>query len=577
METVTESLSPNENPKKRQIELLNSLFSEALKHKDQQIGDRWKNVDRAFLGSHSRFDGTRKGSGDGWKSDTKVYLVYSYYLSVLATLMRDIPYVSLSGRISAHDEIAKEVAKLIALDLKKNEFAEREEELLYSGTLYGRACWKVTWDGRMNDGVGGIRIDVVSAKNLLLQPGKTRVRDCAYLFEMQTMDKLSLLTLYPDRLDEINHLFSNKKDSALAEVSDTKSEGYAATRADGTGLTMYYDARAGQVSSDDSVTVVEAWMYDPETIERFGWVVEASAGKLEAVKRKRNFFSYPTGRYIRFSGDVIFEDRPNPLPCFPYIEYVNMSMDGVEWPNGDIDALIPIQENYELRNNQANDATNQAIGGRETYIDGTSGLKPEDTERWTNQPGEIRRVADVNGVRTIEGYRVPPEIFTSMQHIQNDFDRISGSPEIIPIITSTDVRSGAGFDTISELVRGRFKLKTYSIESSVAELAKVMTRMIGLFYQRGVHYPFNLDLVGIRPDMFDYQVRAGLNLPASRRAQEQYLLQLFDRGAVDQEYVIEQSDLPNKETLLERMKPVWERPETGDRRRNSARRRSPRP
>jgi hypothetical protein len=66
--------------------------------------------------------------------------------------------------------------------------------------------------------------------------------------------------------------------------------------------------------------------------------------------------------------------------------------------------------------------------------------------------------------------------------------------------------------------------------------------------------------------MFEFQVRAGLNLPASRRAQEQFLLQLLDRaGPVGSgrhtaifDYVLSQSDLPGKESLVADMQAAQE-------------------
>jgi hypothetical protein len=185
----------------------------------------------------------------------------------------------------------------------------------------------------------------------------------------------------------------------------------------------------------------------------------------------------------------------------------------------------------------------------------------------SNRPGEILQLTNPQAISTIRGPRVPGEAFASLDQIIRDFDRISGSPDIFSQISEGDWRSGYAVDAISELVRGRLKLVTYSLETTMRDLASKITRMIGMFYERGVHYDSALDLVGIHPEMFEFQVRAGLNLPASRRAQEQFLLQLLDRaGPVGSgrhttmfDYVLNQSDLPGKEALVGEMQSAQER------------------
>jgi len=541
---------------KKQIDLLHQLFDEANRHKDGLTGARFKRVDEYFRGQQSRFTGVQADEDD-WKSDTKTNHLYAFYLSAISVLMRDLPMVEVTGRNSIHDELGKQLSKMIMDVFKRNEFPEREEELLYSGFLYGRGFWKVTWDRRLNRGVGDIRIDAVSAKSIIWQPGKTRLRDAQYIFEVQSVDKLSLLTMYPEKSEEIKRIFLKDKTNEITPGVDD-NQPMQGSYYDGTGLTNYYAARDGDTKSTDSVPLIECWMLDDTALERFGWIVEANAGngKLEAVKRKRNFASYPTGRYIRFAGDVILEDKPNPFPYFPYIEYLNMSMDGEEWPMGDLDQLIPIQDIYDTRNNQTTDALNYSITGDRIIADHHAGLT--DSTEFTNRPGEIALVGNVEGIKTLAAPKVPGEAFASLSRIQEDFDRISGYPESVLGGNIGDVRSGYAIEQLNELVQGRLKLKTYSLEVAVRELAKCITRMIGLFYTRGEHYSFDLDLVGVHPELFDYQVRAGMNLPASRRSQEQYIMQLYDRGGADEEYLVSQSDIPGKDQLIERMRPLWE-------------------
>lgn len=533
----------------KQTDILNKMFSEAFIAKDGATRERWKEVDTVFAGKQTRFEGGR-GPNDSWKADVKTSHIFAYYQSATAVLMRDIPTIDLVGRTPDHDQLAKDVSKEITRIMRENEFAEREEELLYSGKKYGRALWKVTWDKNKERGVGGIRIDTVSAKSFVPQPGKNRMRDCAYVFEVQGVDKLSLLQMYPERKTEILGLFKRGPDDP-SNHSDTMM---AASYYDGTGMTAYYDTYSGGGNSTDTLPLIECWMYDDETVEQMGDILEPVDGDLKVVKRKRNFKKYPTGRMIRWCGDVVFEDRPNPFPCFPYVEFVSMSMEE-PWPIGDLEMLIPLQKLYESRLNQLHDALNFAVRSG-LIIGAAAGIK--DPSTITNEPNQTLIVNDPTAVREMEGSRIPAEGFTSIDQILSIMDRVAGFPESIISGGAEGGRSGYAIEQLSELVNGRLKLQTYSIESTVRELAKQITLMIGAFYERGTHYPEVYDFSGVHPEMFEYYVRAGLNLPASRRAHEQYLLQLLDRaGPVGSPphtafftYMIQQSDLPSKDTLI---------------------------
>jgi hypothetical protein len=82
--------------------------------------------------------------------------------------------------------------------------------------------------------------------------------------------------------------------------------------------------------------------------------------------------------------------------------------------------------------------------------------------------------------------------------------------------------------------------------------------MIGAFYIPGVHYPNNIDLRGITPDMFEFDVKAGVNLPSSRMAEQMMYQWAFSSGIVDEEFIIENLQLPDQESLKQRMQPIWD-------------------
>jgi len=61
--------------------------------------------------------------------------------------------------------------------------------------------------------------------------------------------------------------------------------------------------------------------------------------------------------------------------------------------------------------------------------------------------------------------------------------------------------------------------------------------------------PTNLQAAG----KLDVKVTTGSTLPFAKAEKEQKLLQLFDRGIVDQQEVLQGTDFPNWEAVLQRV------------------------
>ena len=57
---------------------------------------------------------------------------------------------------------------------------------------------------------------------------------------------------------------------------------------------------------------------------------------------------------------------------------------------------------------------------------------------------------------------------------------------------------------------------------------------------------------------FDVKVQAGVNRPRSKVAKQQYVQWLHGQGIVDDEYVVDHSDIDGKDELIKRMKETWD-------------------
>jgi hypothetical protein len=146
-----------------------------------------------------------------------------------------------------------------------------------------------------------------------------------------------------------------------------------------------------------------------------------------------------------------------------------------------------------------------------------------------------------------------------MTHRQN-IETIFGIREVTQGAVPGEIRSGAAIEFLQEAANSRLKLKTRYFEHAMKDLARYLTRLIAKFYIPGVHFDPAKDgnLREVLPDMFTYEVKAGVNLPSSRAAQELRMQWMFGQGIVDEQYVVDNTQLPGKEALTQRMKPLWE-------------------
>jgi len=139
------------------------------------------------------------------------------------------------------------------------------------------------------------------------------------------------------------------------------------------------------------------------------------------------------------------------------------------------------------------------------------------------------------------------------REIQNRADIMNAKP--------AEVRSGDAIEQLNQIANRVVVTRTHSLESCIRALTRQIISMIGLFYQRGVHYPEGIDLTGINPDAFEVIVKAGLNLPASKTQAQVWLRQLRELEAIDNEVLLENTDstiLPNKEAVIARMRQKWQ-------------------
>lgn len=565
MQAKVSSIKENQRDReKRRAKNLHTILGSAKKYREAQIGKDWENSMKWFTGdqyTHGKSGSVLDGITPQNTDDTVTNLIFAHIMTMVPFLSNRVPSVDTRPINDTIADIANELGKNLTRMFVNNDVVDRQEEMVLNGALFGKGYWKMMWDETMRMGDGDIRITTADTKRIYLEPGKSSVYECNYVLDVRSMDKLTMLRMYPNKAKEIHGIFKNPGGTEAelrAQTSESAGIGYHAGAPAGSGVeggiplttseNYLFDTAQNYDHEHRAVDLVEAWFYDEGQLETIEDMLDGKGPQKKLVP------AYPTGRLVVFAGDVILVDRPNPYTRFPFVEYFNYDIPGLPYGMPEPKQLLPLQLMYNRRNNQLFGALDHAVH-RNVFYDHRSNLNPDEI---SNESGQYIPVDSVDGIRVVDPPGVPSAAFNTLDLIKGDMEYISGVNEVTRGSAPGDVRSGYAIEQLQSSSANRMKMKTRSLERAIREAAKLGTTMIGMYYEQGTHYHDNIDFSGIVPHAFDYQVRAGVNLPPSRASEQQFYQWMYGEGIVDEKFIVEHSDIADKSELIERVKPLWE-------------------
>ena len=121
------------------------------------------------------------------------------------------------------------------------------------------------------------------------------------------------------------------------------------------------------------------------------------------IDKVRYVRKYPYGRIITVCGKVLLEDKPSPYEHghMPYVRFFDYLIPHETYAQGEIDQIIPLQDEINKRKSQVIDFFNICINPP-IVLDRSAGIK---TDKMTNRPGQIW---PVNGSTDKVKWLVPP-------------------------------------------------------------------------------------------------------------------------------------------------------------------------
>lgn len=489
---------------------------------------------------------------------TATNFLFSTIQTEIPMLSNNIPEVSVKHVDNHEDPSGDLITELILRAFQRNDLHLRLVEFVTYGLIFGRSFFKPTWNQRLRKGLGDIKIEVPDTRNIFLEPGKLWLPDMNYLFEARPINKLSLYRMFPEKKAAIDKMFEKEttSDPAYPQFAPNAGFGRHATAPgsaiDTSSVSYIEDMVQGKRRDKPVIEFVDGWFCDERTVGDLKRLFDMN------IKAPDETPAFPRGRLVQFCGKEVFQDRPNPFPAFPYIDYMNYFIPGEQWWMSELEQMMPLQEQYNIRSNQIFQILNYHANPWKFY-DATSGLDPSEL---TNNPIDWHGCTDVKGIRIEQAPPIHQGTFESLMLLKANLEDMVGVPDPLRGNAPGQVRSGFGIEQLIESAQVRLQLKSRFLETAIKDLTKYLIGMLGTFYIRGVHYDKDgaggVDLTGIHPDDYDITIKAGVNMPSSSFLEEQRIKWWFERGIVDEQFIVDHSSIRDKQELLARMKPMWD-------------------
>jgi len=559
------------NEQREIVKILNVLYKEVVSSCKERRDEEEKEF-QMYLGKQEI---VRKGKQ---RANTKTNFLYAQIETEKPILTANTPTAELTPVIETDNwkKVAQEMENVVNRILRRNDPRSRYMDIVNNGLFSGVGWFKVIFNPESFAGYGDLEIRVPRSQCVYLEPGIDDYRDVNYVFEVTKVNELTMLRRYPDRKADTKALFAEESQVVETPVKDGKEvgHGYVATApgvSASTVSTRFFDIGLPDQKRKKTIDLVEAWFHDGEMVEQEIEIIDEQGQKVYDDKtgkfktEKKLGQKYQFGRVILFSGNMVFDDRPNKFPGLPYFPWYNVRVPGDQYGMNALRQIVPPQKQYNSRKNQITDSMAFSINPR-IYVDKRAGL---DIDRMTNSPGEIHEVNDVNLIKHEYGPGVPGSAFDSLNIEQSNIEAISGVREITQGTIPGDIRSGAAIEALQEAADVRLRGKSGELESTTFWMVRFIINMVVAFYKHKIHFRVDSEIEKmpefkmwldkeLSADFFDIDIRAGVNLPRSRIAAQQFMQWMYDRDLADPIYIIDQSKIEGKEQLIKRMQPLWD-------------------
>jgi hypothetical protein len=384
------------------------------------------------------------------------------------------------------------------------EISKLLRRMLWWGTICGNAFIKEYWDQAMENGMGGVHMEIVSPFHLSV-PDITieDIEDQPYVIHSTTKD-----------LDYVRRTYG-----VTAAPTTASNDVLIDTRY----LNITSDAN---VNKKDQVLCHEVWI-KPHGHKMFpeGGLVTVIGGK---VVQRIDKYPYPHGQY--------------PFAKFDHVQTGKFYSDSV------VTDLIPLQRELNRTRSQIIEAKN--LMAKPQLIAPKGSVDPR---KITSEPGQvIQYTPGLQPPTPLPLQALPSYVLQEVDRLVQDMDDVSGQHEISRGQNPSQVTAYSALSYLQEQDESKLAASVSSVEEFIEKIARLYLKYVVYYWD----LPRTVRVVG-RDKMVDaaawkgsdirgntdIRVEHGSAIPLGKQQKQTFLLDLFKLGAIPPEQLFELLDM----------------------------------
>jgi hypothetical protein len=478
-----------------------------------------------------------------YKSDEISNFIFSTLETIKPIMVDNDPRILVLPKTPDGVEVVDKVQNVFDAEWIRTGMSKKLQQGITISLQIGTAIYGVFWDGKDENGLGNVRIDLINPYNFFPDPMATDIDNGEYYIYATYKQINQLKQAFPDKADlirggQINH-------PELAVNGDT------------TGVT-------------NQVLVLECYMRDYTVIETEQIDPEDETKKLKKMSKK-----YPRGRVVTIAPelDLLLSDKHLPYKDgkFPFKLLKCYDVPFEFWGKGEVEQLLSPQTYINELMNQIIDNA-KLTANMPWVIDKNSGIG---RGQLTNRPGLIVRKNPGSDVKRLAPPPMPAYVQEIIQTLKNDIEIISGVHEVTQGRKPGSVSAASAIAALQEAAQARIRLKVKLMELTLGELGTMWYERIQQYWvtNRWIRRSDIAESVEatIDPDFafeqvtpedlevnVDFVVLAGSTMPQNKNAMLDQMIRLAQTPGedgfpmIDRETLLTYTSLPNKKKIVQK-------------------------
>lgn len=574
---------------RKAIKLAERLFEKAKRHR-AQYDSKWLDYYRMFRGHQW------KDQRPSYRHAEVVNLIFRTIQSLVPLQVDSRPKFEFLPQEPEDREIAEIINEVAEADWVRHNWNAELYEIILDSNLYGTGISEMCWNKKADFGKGKMEFKSGDPFYFFPDPAaRDTNKECEFAVYAEPVDVRKIKRDYPDKKDFIKPDIIDIMKGSKTDMKEMKFRSPVDNK-----VIVESSNHLEIVNKDDALKITvwigPEYLWDEfeehENILRDPDTGEESAEYIQVAK-------WPTGRKIVICNGVLLEDTANPYDDgeIPYDRLVNYVLPREFWGMSEVEQLEGPQKTFNKLVSFALDVL--TLMGNPIWVNPLG--SDVDSDNLVNRPGLVIEPATrEEAPYRVEGVQLQPYVMTMIDKMGEWFDSLGGSNDITRGVQPTGVTAAKAISTLQEAAHTRIRQKARNLDCFLQNVGQKYLSRVFQYYtapeivrltgQDGAYKYFRMHVekydktdemgqptgetgtrISVQPytdaglldptgakvyemrGKLDVRVATGSNLPFAKDEKEQKLLAFFDRGLIDAEEVLKNSEYNNWEAVLQRM------------------------